>query len=285
MEAQIEVAKRCFVVTPIGEVNSVTRRATDGLIAAVIRPVLSTLGFEIVVAHEIASPGSITRQVIEHVVQDELVVANLTGLNPNVMYELAVRHCVGLPVVVVAEAGTKLPFDISAERTVFFRDDMHGVIDLREQMQAAIEAALSDDRIDNPVSRYVDAISMRQAADGDDFKVMVVEKLEKLEQAVSSTRIGRPPADGFEEGRRWYHFKVQTHRAAADDLVNVLDEHKDVSSIHLLLPPGNQESGTFIARFLYPGDMPDDVAGALYKSVEERIRGQFSYLSLGQGRI
>jgi hypothetical protein len=69
------------------------------------------------------------------------------------MYELAVRHCKGLPVVTIAKLGTRLPFDLLTERTLFYRTDMQGVTELSRDLQKAAVDALSEQRPDNPVYR------------------------------------------------------------------------------------------------------------------------------------
>lgn len=187
--SQEEVQKKCFVVTPIGSGDSATRRAADGLINSVLKPVLEKYGYKVYVAHEISITGSITRQVVQHVLEDDLVIANLSELNPNVMYELAVRHCSKKPVIAVAEAGTKLPFDIADERTIFFTNDMRGVVELVPALEVALEELESPQPIDNPVVRAAqDAVIERM--DQQDAQSILVDRLDRIENILG--RIGRP---------------------------------------------------------------------------------------------
>ncbi|MDD2092372.1 hypothetical protein NP522_19490 [Pseudomonas guariconensis] len=178
----------CFIVTPIGSSESSTRRAADGLISSVLKPLLNDMGFDVHVAHEISITGSITRQVVEHVLTAELVIANLSELNPNVMYELAVRHCTGLPVVAIAESGTKLPFDISDERTVFYTDDMRGVFELTPALRIAIEGAMARGDADNPVTRVRKNRVLLESLDQGDAKTILIERLDNIESLLADLR-------------------------------------------------------------------------------------------------
>lgn len=86
--------KTCFVIAPIGEPGSETRRRSDQILNHVIKPVAKQAGYAAVRADEEGEPGLITHQVIQHLLDDPLVIADLTGRNPNVFYELAIRHAI-----------------------------------------------------------------------------------------------------------------------------------------------------------------------------------------------
>jgi hypothetical protein len=187
----------CFIITPIGPVLSPIRRAADGLIATVLKPVLEDLKFEVYVPHEMTDPGSITRQVIQHLLDDDLVVANLTGLNPNVMYELAVRHATGRAIVILAELGTVLPFDVSDEPTLFFTNDMSGVEEVRPLFKTMVEAAMRDQTPDNPIYRVKQARVIRDVAAGTPQQY-ILDQLDAIRQQLTSltaprSRAPQPP--------------------------------------------------------------------------------------------
>lgn len=123
----------CFVITPIGDSDSGIRRHIDGIIEQAIIPALADR-FIVEAAHKKYEIGSINDRIIRDVYESDLVIANLTGTNPNVMYELAVRYSFGKPAIVIAERGTKLPFDVIDENTIFYVNDPTGAKELKDDI-------------------------------------------------------------------------------------------------------------------------------------------------------
>ena len=80
--------KICFIIAPIGEPGSDTRKRSDSLIQWIIDPVLRTLGYTSRRSDQILQPGIISKQVVESILDSPLVIADLTGSNPNVFYEI-----------------------------------------------------------------------------------------------------------------------------------------------------------------------------------------------------
>jgi hypothetical protein len=108
----------CFLITPIGGDDSEQRKHADLVFGSLIEPALTELGLRLVRADRISSPGMITSQVIEHIVKSKLVIADLSFGNPNVFYELALRHATRKPAVQLIRKGDKLPFDVGQFRTI-----------------------------------------------------------------------------------------------------------------------------------------------------------------------
>ncbi|MCM3525258.1 hypothetical protein M3687_09290 [Bacillus subtilis] len=181
-EIKKDANKRAFVITPIGNENTDIRRSAEGFIDAVIVPILDELGFQTAVAHRMTDGGSITNQLINRILEDDLVIANLTGLNPNVMYEVAVRHAIRKPIVHVCEHGTKLPFDLGAERTIFFANDMMGVIEVQGIFKKYVESALEEQDPDNPIYRATsESMILKHVQDQDPDEFLVLKRLGDIE--------------------------------------------------------------------------------------------------------
>jgi hypothetical protein len=109
----------CFFISPIGKDGSKERKRADQVQRHILSEVLSPK-YKIVRADELAHPGSITHQIIDLLYRAELVVADLTGSNANVAYELAVRHAFNKVSIHLIDKADAIPFDLKDERTIVF---------------------------------------------------------------------------------------------------------------------------------------------------------------------
>ena len=127
-------AQTCFVIMPIGEQEygqskltaaELRQRYTDLIKEAILaaRPTLSVSRSD-----ESATPGGITTDVFTQLMHADFVVADITFPNPNVFYELGIRHASRYGTILIkGEDGPGTPFDIVGERHIPYSNTATGL--------------------------------------------------------------------------------------------------------------------------------------------------------------
>jgi hypothetical protein len=150
----------CFYISPIGEDGSEHRQHADLFLGSIVEPTLEEFGLRVVRADKIGKPGMITAQIIEYVLKSKLVIADLSYHNPNVFYELCLRHVCRMPTVQIIRKADKIPFDLDQFRTI--QIDTTNIFTMVPNLQTykaeiatQVRMALKDpDSTDNPVTTY-----------------------------------------------------------------------------------------------------------------------------------
>jgi hypothetical protein len=108
-------------------------------------PATKEAGFEPLRADGLFTAGAVMDQIWAQIRKAKVLLADLTGKNPNVFYELGLAHALGKPVVFVAGDIEDVPFDVRHLRVV--------VYDIREpswaeKLRREITAYLKNTRTD-----------------------------------------------------------------------------------------------------------------------------------------
>ncbi|MGG1480444.1 hypothetical protein ABE402_05840 [Bacillus smithii] len=190
--------KKCFVITPIGPNDSAIRKRSDQVYKYIIVPCVEKFGYKqenIIRADKISKPGAITHQIIDHVINADLVVADLTEQNPNVFYELAIRHAIRKPYVQICDINTELPFDIQNQRTIYFDyKDLDSVEEAKNNLIASIDAIEKNpERLMTPIHEGLAVENLLQSETSSDqilgqfynLLINLNDKIEELEKRIS----------------------------------------------------------------------------------------------------
>ncbi|MGA7934200.1 MAG: hypothetical protein WCA35_11685 [Kovacikia sp.] len=96
-------SKKCFVIMPFGIKENVNGEIIDfdEIYNCLIKPTIEALNIKCIRCDEIAETGWIHSKMFEHIYESELAVVDITSLNPNVFYELGIRHALVKAVTVL----------------------------------------------------------------------------------------------------------------------------------------------------------------------------------------
>ena len=121
--------------------------------------------------------------------QSRICVADLTGSNPNVMFEVGYAQAIAKPLVMIVAEGAQLPFDIAHQRVVQYGEDPCSP--LATLSAGAIALALSDERL-SEASRLLELGEYRAA-----IATTAVVLEHKFRQMLSGHIPGEPARTGL----------------------------------------------------------------------------------------
>ena len=120
----------CFVLMPFGRKTDAAGRTTDfdAVYREIIAPAVNEAELDPIRADEEKIGGAIHKPMFERLMLCNYAVADITGANPNVYYELGIRHAMRpRATVILFAAGTTLPFDIALLRGIPYQTNEQGV--------------------------------------------------------------------------------------------------------------------------------------------------------------
>jgi hypothetical protein len=267
-------ADKCFVVMPFGVKprNDGTERTYnfDKVYRVIIQRAISNVGLQPLRADETEGSRIVHADMFKDLRDRPVVLVDLSLLNPNVLYELGIRHVMsptGTVLMANEETVKKLPFDIALSRTIAYKydgehldwDEVERVI---PQLQAAIEEARRGTP-DSPVYAFLEQVLSASALKKDD----------------STVEDGKNPNSDLDDYQKKFA-QIWIEKNGAITLRQLIDEHSNsvfgVRAIgyYGLLGKFDKTEQTQVAEFLFNHEQYD-LATQVYVKLEKS--GELSF--------
>jgi O-acetyl-ADP-ribose deacetylase (regulator of RNase III) len=145
----------CFVIMPFGQKKDPGGKDInfDTVYTHLIKEGVEQIkGLSCTRCDEIEEPGVVHKKMLEQIYQADVAVVDITTLNPNVFYELGVRHALADHVtVIIKRKGTQIPFNIRPLNAIEYDTDMGSVAEAKKKIVTFIQNGLKTRKVDSLV--------------------------------------------------------------------------------------------------------------------------------------
>lgn len=170
----------CFVIMPMGEVESYDNDHFDRVYEDIIVPACEAVGYKAKLSSDDKKTSLIQLDILNGLLDAPMVVCDLSTRNPNVLFELGIRQAFDKPVVLIQEEGTKPIFDIAPLRYLEYSKNLkyRDVLGFQQDLSDAISSTMSSTQENGNISSIVKLLAINRSAELPDYGAEKIEGLE-----------------------------------------------------------------------------------------------------------
>jgi hypothetical protein len=148
--------KKCFVIMPFSKTKSCTEQKWAEIFEYVIKPAVEESGLGYECERSVAGRENIVKGILDALNKANVVIADLTDNNPNVFYELGVRHTLTNRTILIAQGEEHIPFDLRPYPVAFYGESPAKIAQFKSEIKRKLEdIETNPERSDNPVADFL----------------------------------------------------------------------------------------------------------------------------------
>lgn len=139
----------CGLIMPISAIDGCSTEHWNE-VQEIIKEALEDTDFLVKIVSDASDVGIIQKRIVQNIYENELVICDVSGKNPNVMFELGMRLAFDKPTIIIKDTETNYSFDTSPIEHLEYPRDLHYASiklfkkTLKSKVNATFEASKKD---------------------------------------------------------------------------------------------------------------------------------------------
>jgi hypothetical protein len=148
--------KKCFIIMPFSSTKSCDEEKWKDIFEHIIKPAVEECRLGYKCERSLPERENIIKSILRALAEADVVIADLTDNNPNVFYELGVRHALTNRTILIAQGPEHIPFDLSPYPTVFYGESPAKIAEFKSNIKKKLkDVSKNPERSDNPVADFL----------------------------------------------------------------------------------------------------------------------------------
>ncbi|HID9646506.1 TPA: hypothetical protein ACXI3D_005018 [Serratia marcescens] len=169
---QQQEKKKCFIIMPIADASGYESGHFSRVYNHLIAPACKKAGFEPIRADDVTSSNFIVLDILKKIVECDLAICDLSGRNPNVMYELGLRQAFNKKTVLIKDNQSVSPFDVQAFRYCEYNHSLR-IDNVISDIDAIAQAMISTATAQDDINSVVQLLKIEPAVVGEKTKLSI----------------------------------------------------------------------------------------------------------------